>query len=87
MSEEQQHYPIPIGHCSYCGKAVFTSIHWYTVTTYLGAMRLCDLCGSKETTAIEGGMESWRGAITLPANYRRKSPNRKGKRRGSPNEW
>lgn len=72
----------PVGHCSYCGAAVFASRHWYTVSTMLGVLRLCDDCGSKEPYALQGGEASWRGAGTLPASYRRKKPNRKGKKRG-----
>ena len=72
----------PKGHCSYCGAAVFASEHWYTVRTMLGCIRLCDACGEREKYALEGGEQSWRGAGTLPASYRRAKPNRKGKKRG-----
>lgn len=70
---------LPVGLCSYCGARVYSSRYWYTVHTFLGDLRLCDICGERDPYALAGGLPSWKAAGRLPASYRLKPRKKKGK--------
>lgn len=75
--------PAPLGHCGYCGKAVYTPEQYWIVPTIVGDVRLCDLCAAREPYALATDRDHWLHGTSVPEHWRKAPKAGKGKHRGS----
>jgi hypothetical protein len=75
-------YTALLGHCSYCGAAVWPQAEYWVVDTILGCQRLCTRCAARDPYAYTAPLAKWQSGEMVPASMRSAPRKRKGKRGG-----
>ena len=82
MEQSVSYGAAPIGHCSYCNKAVWPQEAYHVVQTMFGTLRLCADCAAKEPYAWTVDYHTWINGTTLPEKWKRTLVKRKKGKRG-----